>query len=324
MSLNWDILIPAYNADKFIEATVASASLQRHSPSRIIACDDSSNDTTVTILLSLESVTTIRNSQNAGVGVTRQKLLSMADSEWILYLDADDQLLPQAAEILAEAVRKNPDAVVHAFGEVPNTAAPGAYAPPVTQPIVLPNPVEVTHRDLLARNPICSSATLIRRDAALLAGGFSTARRLIDYCMWFRIARNFPSGILLYTTPIVQRLISASTITGNVNAAVAEEARLLDREWGYSYSNSGLTSPLRRQLRLTTLWLRGLSRHTDYGKPGSEYLDPGDVRGLWPLVRVLGLIRSRPGLRAYGTCRWLIGLKTKLADSPRTTSGLSK
>jgi glycosyltransferase involved in cell wall biosynthesis len=176
MTLNWDVLIPAYNAEQYIEAAVESASSQQPCPSRIVVCDDASSDTTAEILKSIPSVSLIQNAQNSGVGITRQKLLSAAGAEWILYLDADDELLPHAADILASAVRDNPEAVVHAFGEIPSSSQQYNLTSPSIKPTVLPDPLAITHRNLLARNPICSSATLIRRDAALLAGGFSTAR----------------------------------------------------------------------------------------------------------------------------------------------------
>lgn len=307
MTLNWDVLIPAYNASKHVKAAVDSADSQHPRPAKVVVCDDASEDDTFRVVESMQSASPVRNSQNVGVGETRQTLLALSDAEWILYLDADDTLVPGAADTFAAAVAKHPDAVVHAFSEV-STGATFHIAS--TGP--LDEPARITHRDLLARNPICSSATLIRRDAALAAGGFYSARRLIDYCIWFRIARTSPSGILLYRTPVVRRLISASTITGNVNAAVVEEARLLEREWEFSYGRSAVFSHLRKQLRLLTLWLRGLSRHTDYGKPGSDYVSPSDVQGLWRVFGLLGWLRSRVGLRTYAAFRRLKDLRAIL------------
>ncbi|MEO5319275.1 glycosyltransferase [Arthrobacter sp. CC3] len=297
MKLNWDVLIPAYNASEHLQAAISSVVDQSHQPLQVVVCDDASQDTTAAVAAAQPSVTLVQNAVNYGVGETRQVLLTLANAEWVLYLDADDQLLPGAAGIFAAAVAARPDAVVHAFAEVaPENVSYQVPGPPA-------EPARVSHRDLLWGNPICSSATLIRRDAALAVGGFTKARRLIDYCIWFRIARVFPTGIILHKEPVVRRLISVSTITGNVNAAVIEEARLLSREWWFTYGSKNPLSEFKRQLRLTTLWLRGLSRHVDYGKPASEYVEPKQLSGYWRAFQLLGCLKTRFGLYFYAGLR---------------------
>lgn len=301
MTFSWDVLIPAYNAEDYIKAAVQSATNQAPTPSNIIICDDASTDRTAEIASGLSFVANIRNRQNLGVGSTRQVLLEAASSEWILYLDADDELLPNAGQIFYAAILANPSAVVHAFEETGvRTAESSAAAPLETDP-----PAEIDHKTLLARNPICSSATLVRREAVESVDGFTQARRLIDYCLWFRIARKYPTGILKYKTPVVRRLISSSTITGNVNAAVIEESRLLAREWAFSHPVVSIKSRVRMQLRLSSLWLRGLSRHVDYGKPGRDYVGPDELTGCWFVLNVLNLLKSRQGLKAYALLRKL-------------------
>lgn len=315
MKLNWDVLIPAFNASEHLQAAILSVADQSHRPLHVVVCDDASQDTTSAIAASQPSVTLVQNAVNCGVGATRQFLLTISNAEWLLYLDADDQLLPEAGSIFAAAVASRPDAVVHAFAEVGQFRGDVPSQVP-RQPT---EPIAVSHRDLLWGNPICSSATLLRRDAALAAGGFTKARRLIDYCIWFRIARIFPSGVLLHTEPVVRRLISASTITGNVNAAVVEEAQLLSREWGFTYNPKNPLSESKKQMRLTTLWLRGLSRHIDYGKPASEYVDPKQLSGYWRAFNPLGYLKTRFGLRLYAVLRRAMALSASGLKMPSSS-----
>lgn len=298
MHLRWDVLIPAYNAAEHVEAAANSAMSQNHPPQRVVVCDDASTDGTAEVLRALPSVAVLKNSPNLGVGATRQRLLEAAESEWILFLDADDQLLPHASEVFAAAIRSNPNAAVHAFSEVEH----GAESRPEAFTGALDSPSQVAHADLLTGNPICSSATLIRRDIVIAAGGFTSARRLIDYCLWLRIARTQPLPLFVYRTPVVSRFISADTITGNVSAAVIEEAHLLNREWNFSHSPSGRAN-LAKQVRLIELWLRGLSRHIDYGKPLAAYVLPSELKGYSAAFRFLGLLRTRGGARLYATAR---------------------
>lgn len=90
------ILIPAYNAEKFIQETMLSAINQTWNNKEIIVLDDGSTDGTYEVAKSLASnnVKVITQS-NAGVCRTRNKLFSLAQGDYIQWLDADDILHPE-------------------------------------------------------------------------------------------------------------------------------------------------------------------------------------------------------------------------------------
>lgn len=85
------IIIPAYNAANFIEETIQSVYRQTHVNWEMIIVNDGSTDNTLDIINSIvDEKITIINQQNAGVATARNRGLSEAKGEYIVFLDADD------------------------------------------------------------------------------------------------------------------------------------------------------------------------------------------------------------------------------------------
>jgi glycosyltransferase involved in cell wall biosynthesis len=89
------ILIPAYNAENFISQTIKSAINQTYSNKEIIIVDDGSKDNTFEIAKRFQSkeVKVIRQ-QNTGACGARNKAFSLAQGDYIQWLDADDLIDP--------------------------------------------------------------------------------------------------------------------------------------------------------------------------------------------------------------------------------------
>ena len=97
------IIMPAFNAEKFICETVKSVQAQTFSDWELIIVDDGSTDGTgqiVETFLSDKRIQLVRQ-KNEGVAVARNVALKMATGDWIAFLDADDVWFP---EKLAEQV----------------------------------------------------------------------------------------------------------------------------------------------------------------------------------------------------------------------------
>jgi glycosyltransferase involved in cell wall biosynthesis len=95
MSSLVSIIIPAYNAEKWIRETIISAKSQTWAKKEIIIVDDGSTDNTLSIIQSLEAkYIKIIKQNNAGPCAARNSALSYAQGDYIQYLDADDILAP--------------------------------------------------------------------------------------------------------------------------------------------------------------------------------------------------------------------------------------
>lgn len=97
------IVIPCYNASGYILDCVEHLSKQTYSNFEAIFIDDSSTDNTWDILMnvkdnSLLNVKVLRNDVNSGPGVSRNKGILCAKSEYITFCDSDDWYEPDFLE----------------------------------------------------------------------------------------------------------------------------------------------------------------------------------------------------------------------------------
>ena len=90
------ILIPAYKAEAFVADTVRSALNQSWPRKEIIVVDDGSPDSTFEVARQFESGTVkVVQQENGGAPAARNTALSLAQGDYIQWLDADDLLHPE-------------------------------------------------------------------------------------------------------------------------------------------------------------------------------------------------------------------------------------
>ena len=89
------ILIPAYNAERWIADTIRSAIGQTWPRKEIIVVDDGSADRTVAVARQFSSANVqVVTQKNQGAAATRNHALSLSQGDYIQWLDADDLLSP--------------------------------------------------------------------------------------------------------------------------------------------------------------------------------------------------------------------------------------
>jgi len=89
------ILIPAYNAGEWLADTVRSALAQTWESKEIVLVNDGSTDNTGAIARQFNSkVVRIVDQENQGAAATRNKAFSLAQGDFVQWLDADDLLAP--------------------------------------------------------------------------------------------------------------------------------------------------------------------------------------------------------------------------------------
>lgn len=104
------IIIPCFNSGKTVEKAIASATAQTWSNLEVIVINDGSTDPyTKNILNELKNVRVIHQN-NKGLPSARNAGFASAKGEYVLPLDADDWLEPDAVEYLLTALSKNPEA----------------------------------------------------------------------------------------------------------------------------------------------------------------------------------------------------------------------
>jgi LmbE family N-acetylglucosaminyl deacetylase/GT2 family glycosyltransferase len=92
------ILIPAFNAGPWIERCIHSALGQTLSPLEVLVHDDGSTDNTRAIIARFGERVRFFSGPNLGGNRVRNRLLAAAQGDWVQFLDADDELLPDKIE----------------------------------------------------------------------------------------------------------------------------------------------------------------------------------------------------------------------------------
>jgi len=104
------IIMPAYNAEKYIHDAIQSVLAQTHKNWELIIINDGSQDSTETIIKNINNNKIILISQkNSGVSSARNQGLKLAKGEYITFLDADDILPPRSLESRITYMKKNPN-----------------------------------------------------------------------------------------------------------------------------------------------------------------------------------------------------------------------
>jgi glycosyltransferase involved in cell wall biosynthesis len=103
------ILIPCYNAERWIARAVESALAQSWAKKEIIVVDDGSTDRSLEVIRQFNGRIRWETGPNLGSNAARNRLLELARGEWLQYLDADDYLLPEKLVRQVEFAQEHPD-----------------------------------------------------------------------------------------------------------------------------------------------------------------------------------------------------------------------
>ncbi len=96
------IIIPVYNASRFLEETINSIQEQTYSNWEAIFIDDCSSDNSYDIIKQYQKndkrIKVIKNKINNGVAISRNNGIDYAKGEYLCFLDADDKWHPEKLE----------------------------------------------------------------------------------------------------------------------------------------------------------------------------------------------------------------------------------
>lgn len=103
----FSVIIPAYNAERYLKESLNSVKEQDFRDFEVIVVDDGSGDSTGIIAEQFARETgyaTVLHGPNQGLLLARRRGLSVASGEYIVFLDADDTLRPDALRVIDAAI----------------------------------------------------------------------------------------------------------------------------------------------------------------------------------------------------------------------------
>lgn len=192
------VIIPAYNAQATLGATLSSVQAQTHANLEIIVVDDGSTDKTHELAVAVQAkdsrVRLIRQ-VNAGVAAARNRAMFEARGEWIAPLDADDLWHPDKLRRQLSRLALNPNAGVCYCWSVDIDLASRV----TERRLLVPQFEGWVYEALLLDNFLSnSSSPLIRIGDARSVGGWdatlrdANAQGCEDWDIYLRLARVTP------------------------------------------------------------------------------------------------------------------------------------
>ncbi len=184
------VVIPCYNCWRFLGEAIESVLAQTHPHVEPVVIDDGSSDDTAAVSARYRSVRYVRQ-ENQGVSAARNRGIRESSGEYLLFLDADDRLLPRAIEVNLGWLKANPG-WAFVFGEHRYIDLGGRLLREWTRPGVTTD----YYSHLLAGNAVGMCATALFRRSVFETVGFFDSRldRCEDWELFLRIARRFPVG----------------------------------------------------------------------------------------------------------------------------------
>lgn len=216
-------IIPAYNAEAFIQEAIESVLRQTTPVEEIIVVDDGSKDGTCAVVESYAPRVRLLTQKNQGPSVARNRAVQESTADYIAFLDADDLWDPQKIERQLHALTATKDAVLCYTGLLQFNEEEGWTNP--TKPIP---PSEVA-KALRLRNPqIVPSSVLVSRENFLRSGGFDTELKGSED--WdFAIAMQQLGTFCALEEPLTLYRCSTTGLSADPEWMFLETRKMLDR-----------------------------------------------------------------------------------------------
>jgi teichuronic acid biosynthesis glycosyltransferase TuaG len=193
------VVIPTYNRASDLKKAVASVLAQTYRVAEILVCDDGSTDNSKEVMEEIKSsrVRWIDCGRNGRPAIPRNAGIKQASSEWVAFLDSDDEWLPDKLEKqLVFITTKRYNAVCsNAFRMVKGQKP---------LPYLTYDKDIIKFDDLIKTNYVICSSMMVRRSLFANAGYFPEGadfKAIEDYALWLKIAARENIGYI--ATPLL-------------------------------------------------------------------------------------------------------------------------
>jgi GT2 family glycosyltransferase len=199
MSRPWlSVIMPTYNGAEYLRSALEGILAQRSERIEVIAVDDASTDGTIAILESFAArlpLQVIRREHTGNWVSATNHGLSVARGDYISFLHQDDVWMEDRVKVLAAVAADAPSAtmILHDSWFIDaGGKRVGRWRCPLPPRRELD--ANVLMERLLVQNFIAINAPLIRRDAALRAGGMDESLwYTADWDLWLKLASAGPT-----------------------------------------------------------------------------------------------------------------------------------
>jgi len=298
------VIIPCYNYAHFLGEAIESVLCQTDSRYEVIVIDDGSTDSSSEVATNYPQVRGIRQ-ENRGLSESRNRGIRESRGTYLVFLDADDRLLPTALEIGVNALEANPECAF-AYGRCQRINFDGNFMPSNYETVSEDHYVALLHR-----NHIWMPAQVMyRRSIFQQVSGFNPAiSAAADYDLYMRVCREFP--VVNHNQIIAEYRQHQGNMSNNNGLMLKNTVTALRSQ----------RKLIRRDKHLLQVYREGMKHWRCFY--GEEYVDEIRVRlrqpgRRWQVMKdVMILARYYPtsiGKHLYKkakvTIRWILGVRS--------------
>lgn len=210
------IIMPAYNAEKYIEEAIRSVMTQTYKEWELIVINDCSADNTEQVVLKIaaedERIRYLKNNVNLGVSESRNKGIKCSRNDWVAFLDSDDFWVADKLEKQLQLCKRYEE------GKLFFTGSGFVNANGKKSSYVLRVPEKIKFRRLLKQNVISCSSVLAQKELLLkypMTGDFLHE----DFAVWLKILKESKYAYAVDEPLLIYRLSEQSKSSDKKKAA---------------------------------------------------------------------------------------------------------
>jgi glycosyltransferase involved in cell wall biosynthesis len=207
----FSVVIPLYNKEPYILRAIQSVLNQTHSDFELIVVDDGSTDGSAAVV---ESVSDPRVrlvlQPNGGVSRARNRGVKETRSEWVAFLDADDEYAPSFLREAVCFIEQHPsDRLAFLSCRIVYQGLQKKNETPIPSGIY-----NYFSLCTSCTTPATSSSTVVNKQAFINTGGFPEGvRQYEDWMLWAKLALEGAYGLIAKPLAVYHRATSGTAST---------------------------------------------------------------------------------------------------------------
>lgn len=217
------VVIPAYNYERFLADAIRSVLEQTFTDYELIVVDDGSTDNTPEVAARFAGKIRYVRQPNSGLSATRNNGAALGTGDYIAFLDADDEWLPEKLAIQVPVLQNHPEVglVTSLFTLMDAERRPMQGLKPAQAP-------GETFREIIQRGTAAPSSFMVRRSVFEALNGFDTALPTMeDFDFGLRLAARF--GVSHLSQPLGRYRIHGPSLSQKVEKVYPCYIRIFER-----------------------------------------------------------------------------------------------
>lgn len=196
------IIIPVFNAQRYIDAAIDSIRNQEYAPLEIIVIDDGSTDKSAEAAQKHSDITVYKYQDNKGAAAARNLGIRKASGTLLAFLDADDLWTANKLSLQYKTLRNHPELDM-VLGATEQFISPELETEPGSRKL----------REELKQMPgFLMGSMLIKTDSFLRVGFLNEKLQLGEFIDWFERARHKGLQYKMLSDVVLRRRIHTSNL----------------------------------------------------------------------------------------------------------------